>query len=99
MPVSVPKTSKIKTANKIRKKYEKLRRDKTKKLVQIKGKEIIEEPKPSSKSARRADKKISDKYKKIRNKRNIDVVEEIREVASKKSVQIAAKKYLTNIKK
>lgn len=51
------KTSKIKTANKIRKKYEKLRRDKTKKLAQIKGKEIIEEPKPSSKSARIAAKK------------------------------------------
>ena len=44
-------------------------------------------------------KKISDKYRKIRNKRNIDVIKEIQEVASKKSAQIAAKKYWTNIKK
>ena len=40
-------------------------------MAQIKGVEIIELPKPSSKSARITAKKISNKYKKIRNKRNI----------------------------
>ena len=44
-----------------------------------------------TKSARIAAKKNSDKYKKIRNKKNVNLVKEIQEVASKKSVQIAAK--------
>ena len=52
-----------------------------------------EEQKPSSKSARIAAKKISDKCKKIRNKRNIDVIEK------KKSAQIAAKKISNKYKK
>ena len=68
MPVSVPKPniSKTRTAKKISKKYNKLRRDKAIKLAQIKGKEIVEQP--SSKIAIIAAKKISDKYKKIRKK-------------------------------
>ena len=76
------------------KKYDKIRREKAKKLALIKGKEIVEEepPKKYTKSAGIAAKKISDKYKKIRKKINIDIVEEIKDVASKKSAQIAAKK-------
>lgn len=84
---------------KISKNYEDIKRQKSQKLAKIKGKEVIEEQKPSFKSARIAAKKISDKYKKIRNKRNIDVTEEIRDVASKKSTQLAAKKYQRNKKK
>ena len=99
VPVPISNTSKIKTAKKYRKKYEKIRKERAKKLAQIKGVEIIELPKPSSKSARITAKKISNKYKKIRNKRNIHVVEEIREVASKKSAQIAAKKISDKYKK
>ena len=38
------------------------------------------------KNAHKAANKISDKYKKTRNKNNISVVEEIQEIASKKSV-------------
>lgn len=71
VPVPISNTSKIKTAKKNRKKYEKIRKERAKKLAQIKGVEIIELPKPSSKSARITAKKISNKYKKIRNKRNI----------------------------
>lgn len=40
--------------------------------------------------------KISDKYKKTRNKNNVSVVEEIQEVASKKSVPL--KKSVVNTK-
>ena len=71
VPVPISNTSKIKTAKKNRKKYEKIRKERAKKLAQIKGVEIIELPKPSSKSARITAKKISNKYKRIRNKRNI----------------------------
>ena len=67
--ISMPNTSKIKTAQKIKKKCDKIRQEKAKKLARIKGKQIIEEPK-SSKSARIVAKNISDKYRKIRNKRN-----------------------------
>ena len=52
-----------------------------------------------TKSARIAAKKISDKYKKIRNKKNVNLVKEIQEVASKKSAQIAAKKISNKYKK
>ena len=86
VPISMLNTSKIKTAQKIAKKYDKIRQEKARKLARIKGKEIVEEPKSSSKSTRIAAKKISDKYRKIRNKKNTDVVEEIREVTSKKKV-------------
>ena len=65
----------------------------------MKGNELVEQPKPSSKSAIITAKKISDKYKKNRNKPNIDVVEEIRKVASKKSTQIAAKKLSNKYRK
>ena len=103
IPASIPQPisniSKLKTAKKVSKNYEEIKRQKSQKLAKIKVKEVIEERKPSSKSARIAAKKISDKYKKIRNKRNIDVAEEIRDVASKKSTQPAAKKYQRNIKK
>ena len=57
VPVSIPKTSKIKTAQKIRKKYDKIRQDKTKKLACLKGKEIVEKPKVFTKSAGIAAKK------------------------------------------
>ena len=49
-------------------------------------------PKKYTKSARIAAKKVSDKYKKIGTKRNIDTVAEIKNAASKKSAQITAKK-------
>ena len=43
--------------------------------------------------------KISDKYKKTRNKNNVSVVEEIQEVASKKSVlKLPLKKSAVNTK-
>ena len=45
VPISMPNTSKIKTAQKIKKKYDKIRQEKAKKLARIKGKEIVEEPK------------------------------------------------------
>ena len=61
VPVPISNTSKIKTAKKYRKKYEKIRKERAKKLAQIKGVEIIELPKPSSKSARITAKKISNK--------------------------------------
>ena len=73
------------------KKYGKIRQEKAKKLSRIKGKEIVEEmvkkPESSSKSARIAARKISDKYRKIRNEGYIDLVEEIREVVSKKMLK------------
>ena len=50
--ISMPNTSKIKTAQKIKKKCDKIRQEKAKKLARIKGKQIVEEPKSSSKSAR-----------------------------------------------
>ena len=49
-----------------------------------------------TKSARIAAKKVSDKYKKIGTKRNIDTVAEIKNAASKKSAQITAKKKKSN---
>ena len=63
VPVSVPKlnVSKVRTAKKISRKYNKLRRDKAIKLAQIKSKEIVEQPKPFSKSAIITAKKISNK--------------------------------------
>ena len=62
---------------------------------------MIEEdpPKKYTKSAGTAAKKISDKYKKIRKKRNIDAVKEIKNVASKKNTQITATKISDKYKK
>ena len=102
IPVSVEKPrSSVRAAKKITKKYDKLRREKAKKLARIKGIEVIEEKplKKYTKSAGIAAKKISDKYKKFRKKRNIDVVEEIKDVTCKKSVWIAAKKISDKYKK
>ena len=56
-------------------------------------------PQKYTKSAGIAAKKISDRYKKLRGKRNINIVEEIIDVASKKSAQIAAKKVSDKYKK
>ena len=56
-------------------------------------------PQKYTKSAGIAAKKISDRYKKLRGKRNINIVEEIKDVASKKSAQIAAKKVSDKYKK
>ena len=53
-------------------------------------------PKKYTKSARIAAKKVSDKYKKIGTKRNIDTVAEIKNAASKKSALITAKKKKPN---
>lgn len=51
------------------------------------------------KSAHIAANKISNKYKKTRNKNNVSVVEEIQEVASKKSVlKLPLKKSAVNTK-
>ena len=57
--------------NEIKKKYDKLRREKAEKLAQIKGKQVVEEEpsKKYTKSAGIAPKKISDRYKKLRKKR------------------------------
>ena len=96
----MPKPSKNSTKN--MKKYGKIRQEKAKKLSRIKGKEIVEEmvkkPESSSKSARIAARKISDKYREIKNKEDIDLVEEIREVVSKKMLK-QLKKYLINTKR
>ena len=102
VPVSIEKPkSSVHAAKKVTKKYDKIRREKAKKLALIKGKEIIEEdpPKNYTKSAGIAAQKISDKYKKIRKKRNIDIVEEIKDAASKKRNQITAKKISDKYKK
>ena len=89
VPVFVEKPqSSVRAAKKITKKYDKLRSEKSKKLAQIKGIEIVEEepPKKYTKSVGIAAKKISDRYKKLRRKKNIDIVEEIKDAASKKNV-------------
>ena len=102
VPVSVekPQTS-VRAAKKIYNKYDKLRMEKAKKLARMKGIEVVkEEPlKKCTKSAGIAAKKISNKYKKLRKKRNIDVVEEIKDVASKKVHKLQPKKIQTNTKK
>ena len=102
-PVSVKKLqSSVRAAKKITKKYDKLRWEKVKKLAQIKGIEVVKEEESSkkyTKSAGLAGKKISDRYKKLRRKRNIDIVQEIKDVASEKSAQIAAKKVSDKYKK
>ena len=67
VPVSIKKTkSSVRAAKKVTKKYDKIRREKARKLALMKGKEIIEEDPPQkyTKSAGIAAKKISDKYKK-----------------------------------
>ena len=66
-----------------------MRREKAKKLARIKGIEVVKEEllKKYTKSVGIAAKKISDNYKKLRKKRNIDIVEEIKDVASKKSAK------------
>ena len=72
-----------------------MRREKAKKLAQIKGIEVVKEErlKKYTKSLVIAAKKLSDKYKKLRKKRNIDVVEEIKDVASKKRVHCSQKTF------
>ena len=79
-----------------------MRREKAKKVARIKGIEVVKEEllKKYTKSAGIAAKKISDNHKKLRKKRNIDIVEEIKDVASKKSARIPTKKkFQTNTKK
>ena len=71
VPVSVEKPqSSVRAAKKIIKKYDKLRREKAKKLARIKGIEVVKEEllKKYTKSAGIAAKKISDNYKKLRKK-------------------------------
>ena len=94
--IQKPKVSRVKTAKKITKKYDQIRREKVKKLARVKKEEIIEkEPEKNyTKSAGITANKITDKYKKIRQKRKIDTDKEIRDVVSKKKAQIAAKKYI-----
>ena len=72
-----------------------MRREKAKNLAQIKGIEVVKEErlKKYTKSVVIAAKKLSDKYKKLRKKRNIDVVEEIKDVASKKRVHCSQKTF------
>ena len=72
-----------------------MRREKAKKLAQIKGIEVVKEErlKKYTKSLVIAAKKLSDKYKKLRKKRNIDVAAEIKDVASKKRVQYSQKTF------
>ena len=67
VPVSIKKPkSSVRAAKKVTKKYDKIRREKARKLALMEGKEIIEEDPPQkyTKSAGIAAKKISDKYKK-----------------------------------
>ena len=51
VPVSIPRTSKINAAKKLRKIYDKIRQKKAKKLAQIEAKGIVEKPKLYTKSA------------------------------------------------
>ena len=101
IPVSIPlprsNISKLKAAKEISKKYKDIRRQKAQKLAKIKGKEIIEDQIPSSKSARIAAKKIGDKYKKIRNKRNIDAAEETTDACQKRGLKQQLKKSIKQI--
>lgn len=53
----------------------------------------------SNKSAHIAAKKISYKYKKMRRKKTIDLVQDVQEAASKKSTQIVAKKFSKKYRK
>ena len=73
-----------------------MRREKAKKLAQIKGIEVVKEErlKKYTKSVVIAAKKLSDKYKKLRKKKKkFDVVEEIKDVASKKRVHCSQKTF------
>ena len=102
VPVSVEKPkSSVHAAKKVNKKYDKVRREKAKKLALLKEKEIIEEDssKKYTKYAVIAAKKISYKYKNIRKKGIIVFVEEIKDVVSKKSTQITARKISNKYKK
>ena len=58
-----------------------------------------EPPKKYTKSAGIAAKKISDRYKKVRRKKKINIVEEIKDAASKKMRELQQKKFQTNRKK
>ena len=82
------------------KKYDELRKKKARKLARIKGERVIEkEPPKKIKSAAIVAKKITDKYKRLREKKNINIVEEIKDRASNKGVQINAKKISNKYKK
>lgn len=74
---TIPTISAQPIAKKIRQKYEDIRRQKTLKLLRLKGKGnvLIYETKPVfTKNAHIAAKKICDKYNKMRNKKAIDLV-------------------------
>ena len=82
------------------KKYDELRKKKARKLAQIKGERVIEkEPLKKNKYATIVAKKITDKYKRLREKKNINIVEEIKDIASNKGMQITAKKISNKYKK
>ena len=82
------------------KKYDELRKKKARKLARIKGERVIaKEPPKKNKSATTVAKKITDKYKRLREKKNINIVEEIKDIASNKGVQITAKKISNKYKK
>ena len=82
------------------KKYDELRKKKARKLAQIKGERVIEkEPPKKNKYATIVAKKITDKYKRLREKKNINIVAEIKDIASNKGMQITAKKISNKYKK
>lgn len=95
LPV-VSNESAWRAAKKIRQKNEDTRREKALKLLRLRGLEAVSmgEPKDpvSKKCAHISAKKISDKHKKMRNKKKTDLVENVQEAASKKSAQIVAEK-------
>ena len=90
-------------AKRIKKKYKDMRERKAWKLLKIvalKEKNNIEtKDPPSKKSAVLAAKKISDKYRKIRKHKNVDLVAEVQQTLTNKNVRIAAKKISKKYKK
>ena len=101
-------TSKVFTnraANKIKQKCKNIGRNKTLNLLKLRGIEKVLNKTTNknnnvfTKSAQITAKKISDKYKNMRNKKSIEIPDEVQEVASKKGAQIAAKRISSKYKK
>ena len=93
--VSVATVSVKRTANKIKQNYADIRRKKALKLLKLRGNEqfLGDDKKENvfTKKARITVKKISDKFKKIRSKKAIDLVDEVQQVASKKCSNYSGK--------
>ena len=91
-------------ANKISKKYEKIRAKKRKIILVEEPEEIVvllpqKREDPLKTNTYIAAKKISNKYKIIRQANNISITKDLQETASKKKAQIAARKISEKYKK